>query len=244
MALITTNIRIAASEPRVYDYSVRKYEAAEVSGIPEAELIRANRELARYLRGDSEGPLRILVRNAEGEEVSLFNARETAHLADVRDRFLLVFSIQQVAVAVALAAAVGVMLFVSLRALAAAAVAAAAVTVLAPLAVGLGTLIGFHELWDRFHLVIFNNDLWQLNPARDHLIQMFPEGFWQEITLAIGAATLVEALLLGGAAAVYLLVTGRQAAEADLAPETGAVPPSAPAPRPPGPPARPRHFIH
>lgn len=245
VALIATNIRFAASEPRVYDYSVRRFDAASLSGIPEPELIRANRELARYLRGDREGPLRVLVRDEQGRELSLFNARETAHLADVRDLFRLVFTVQQVAVAVALAAAVLVMVLLSLRALAAAALAAAALTVGLLLLVGLGALLGFEELWTRFHLLAFTNDLWLLNPARDHLIQMFPEPFWREITLALGALTLLEAMLLGGIAALYLFLTRRQAAVSlPAAPRLPLPRPPVPQPRPRISPPRPRHFIH
>ena len=37
VTLVATNIRFAASEVRVYDYSVREYNAAAVSRIPESD---------------------------------------------------------------------------------------------------------------------------------------------------------------------------------------------------------------
>src|SRR5437867_7839481 len=78
LALITTNIRIAVSQQRVYDYSVRNYDAARISGIPESELLRANGEINRYLTADDAGHLAITVTARTGHEGSLFNARETA----------------------------------------------------------------------------------------------------------------------------------------------------------------------
>src|SRR3989304_8668860 len=94
VALIATNVRFAASEHRVYDYSVRRYDAASVSGIPQDELLRANRELVRYLTVDEPGPLSIEVRDSRGQTGSLFNARETVHMADVRALFQAVFRAQ------------------------------------------------------------------------------------------------------------------------------------------------------
>src|SRR5437867_3136786 len=92
LALITTNIRIAVTGQRVYDYSVRNYGAARISGIPESELVRANREIRRYLTADDPGPLAIRVTDRTGDESSLFNARETAHMADVRDLIDVLFT--------------------------------------------------------------------------------------------------------------------------------------------------------
>ena len=49
-------------------------------------------------------------------------------------------------------------------------------------AVGVMVAIGFESTWERFHELAFTNDLWLLNPRTDHLIQMFPEPFWQDMT--------------------------------------------------------------
>ena len=67
IALIATNIRIAISEQSVYDYSVREYNAAEVSDIPESELLRANGEIKEYLAAEHAAELAIKVRNDRGD---------------------------------------------------------------------------------------------------------------------------------------------------------------------------------
>ena len=47
----------------------------------------------------------------------------------------------------------------------------------------LAVLVGFDALFRQFHVISFANDLWKLSPARDHLIQMYPRGFWFDATL-------------------------------------------------------------
>jgi hypothetical protein len=66
---------------------------------------------------------------------------------------------------------------------------------------------GFDSAWTEFHVFAFSNDLWQLDPSRDHLIQMFPEAFWFDITSLIVVATLLEALVISAASAAYLVLT-------------------------------------
>lgn len=241
VALVTTNVRFAASEPRVYDYSVREYGAADISGIPQAELLRANRALVRYFKSDDDLPLSISVTNSGGREVSLFNARETAHLADVRDLFRQVFTAQQIALAVVLSLAVLLTLFAGVRALAGALLYGSLLTVgLIALSGGLAAL-AFDEAWSGLHLFAFANDLWRLNPATDRLIQMFPEDFWMDMTVLIGAFSALEALLLASISGAYLYTTRPGPS---LEPQAGGqgrlLPPPVPSPRVP--PPRPRHL--
>ena len=127
IALIATNIRVAISEQDVYDYSVREYNAAEVSGIPESELLRANGEIKEYLTAEQAGELAIKVRNDRGATVPLFSARETAHMADVRDLVQMLFTVQLVSVLAVLTLAVMIVIW-SPRALATAALCGALLT--------------------------------------------------------------------------------------------------------------------
>jgi integral membrane protein (TIGR01906 family) len=203
LALITTNVRVAISEKAVYDFSVRQYDAAEVSGIPESELLRANGILRDYLVTENPGALSITVENDEGRYVSLFNARETAHMVDVRNLVQNVFQVQVIALAVLLTAAVAAVVLWPVRVLAAALLAGSFLTAAFFALAGLITLAGFDSAWTQFHLVAFSNDLWRLNPRTDHLIQMFPETFWMVATLVITAVTLVQAALVAAVAGGY-----------------------------------------
>ena len=240
LTLITTNIRFAASEHRVYDYSVREYGATAVSRIPQAELLQANRELVRYFTSEEAYPLHIVVTNFNGRPETLFNARETAHLGDVRDLFQRLFTVQQIVVALTLGLAVFIMVTGPLRSLALSLVYAALFTFGLVGLTGALALTAFDDFWTRFHLFAFANDFWRLDPAQDHLIQMFPRNFWLGITLLIGAFTVLEATLLAGACGFYLYLSRPRPALEPAPPAPPALPPLRP--HPPIPPPRPRHL--
>ncbi len=231
---------------------MREYDAASASGIAESELLRANRELIGYFQAGDPGPLRIEVQNTAGRTISLFNARETAHLADVRELFRSVFTMQVISLAAVLTLAVLMLVWWPVRALAAAALYGSLLTIGLVSATALVALTGgFDAAWTQFHFLAFTNDLWRLNPATDHLIQMFPEPFWQDISVLIGAFTLLQALLIGGAAFIYLT-----ASRPEAAPRPAPMPrpslPRLPPPRAPLPggghgphiPPQPRHSVH
>jgi integral membrane protein (TIGR01906 family) len=225
IALITTTIRVAVSEQSVYDYSVKRYDAHEVSGIPEAELLRANGEIDRYLTGEYEGPLSIPVTYKDGTTGPLFNARETAHMADVRDLVRLTFAVQIAAVAAVLALAVVMLMVWPPRALAAATLYGSLLTGFVLAMAGVLVAMGFDSAWSQFHVIAFANDFWQLDPDTDHLIQMFPEPFWERATIAIGGLIIMEAALIATICGAYLYFT-RALPEPD--------PPVKPAPELPG----------
>ena len=231
MALITTTVRVAVSEQAVYDFAVRNYGAEEASGIPEAELIRANGEIHDYLVNQRDGALTPTVTNAAGEQESLFNVRETTHMADVRDLMGTLFTVQLWSVALVITLAVLMLVLWPPRMLAAAAFYGSVLTAIILGMASLTALVGFDGAWSALHGVAFTNDFWELNPRTDHLIQMYPEAFWFEVTMLIGIVTLLFAVIISGVSGIYLIRTAP--------PETDE-PKSLPSPRPPLP--RPEHL--
>jgi integral membrane protein (TIGR01906 family) len=211
VALITTTIRVAISEPAVYDYAVRNYGAEKASGIPQSELLNANQEIRDYLVNQDSGPLAPQVTDNAGVKGSLFNAKETAHMADVRSLVQLMLKVQVLAVALVLALAVVMIALWPTRALAAAALYGSLLTLAVLGLTGLAAASGFDAAWAQFHGIAFSNDLWELNPRTDHLIQMFPEAFWQDAVTAIGGLIALQALALGIVSGLFLLLTKPEA---------------------------------
>lgn len=204
---VTTNLRVAFGDERVYRAAVRRYGAVEATGLPLEELDRASREIIAYFENDAPS-LRVLV-TVDGTEESLFGPRETGHMADVKRVVRAVFRANEVALAFVLSSIALRYLWAReapLRRLAWEVLTAAGVTAVVFLGLAGVALTGFDGAWTAFHEVVFRNDLWQLDPSRDRLIQMFPEPFWRDAALAISAATLAEVALFAVGATVALLL--------------------------------------
>jgi integral membrane protein (TIGR01906 family) len=213
VALITTNIRILMNEPHVYTYAADHYDTPATTGVPRPDLLRASGELRDYFN-HGRGRIFVYVTDEDGQRVSLFNERETAHLRDVRNLFRGMFRVQELSTVFALAYVVAVFIWAreyTLRSLAREVLLSGALTLAFVAIVGGFALAGFDATFERFHLIFFTNDLWELDPATDHLIQMFPEGFWQDVTVWLAAGTLAEFGFLAAGAGAYLAATRRTA---------------------------------
>ena len=207
IALITTNIRAAVNEPHLYDFSIDQYNGAIVSGIPATELKAANRQLISYFNDNEQRAISIVVTDNEGDDISLFKPHETIHLSDVKDLLKKVFAIQTGAVIFALVFVASAVIWAgeaTARTLAHSLLRASGLTIAVIVLAAIAAVAGFDDIWNRFHLLAFTNDFWQLSPSSDHLIQMFPERFWQLAILVICAFTILEALVLGAIAGVYI----------------------------------------
>jgi len=203
--LVTTNVRWAANEVGLYHYSFDKYDAEAATGISRSELDGAADKLVRYFNDDNEA-IRVFVQE-DDRRAPLFSERETSHLTDVKNLLRTVFRVQEASLAFALVFVVGVFIWATeapLRLLARILLQASLLTLGLLALFAVLALVGFDELFLRFHLVAFTNDLWKLNPDTDHLIQMFPRDFWFDATMLVAGLTAVEAVLLGSLLAIYL----------------------------------------
>ena len=208
VALITTTVRVVLNEPRLYEYATDHYDTTATTGIERSELLRASGELRDYFNNSDESIFISVQRN--GSPISLFNPRETAHLRDVKALFQLTFRVQEVAVLFVLAYVVTVFIWAkegTFRSLAMQVLTSGLVTLVVVGALGVVAVSGFEGAFTQFHVIAFDNAFWKLNPSRDHLIQMFPEAFWQDVSIWVGLGTLAEIGTLGLLSAIYLRAT-------------------------------------
>ena len=199
--LFTSAVRLLAVDTAFAERGLREHGAAAATGLALAELDRAAGAIVRYFEDDAE-TLRIVVSDGEGE-LALFNAVETQHMRDVKALMRALFRANEAALGFVLAYAGAAVLWSgerTARQLAKRTLAAVGVGAAAALAVGaLALALGFDRFWSQFHEIAFTNDFWRLDPARDRLIQMYPEPFWREASLIAGGLT------LGAAAALAML---------------------------------------
>jgi integral membrane protein (TIGR01906 family) len=203
---VLSNVRMAAMEPRVYEYSFSQYNVVETTGIERLQLDRAAREIADYFKNDE--PLLTTRVTIEGEEQALFNPREVQHMRDVKELFQDVFRLHEIAFVYVIGYVAAVFLWSrerSMQRLARQAITAGVATAGVLAVAAVGVVVGFDGLFRQFHLLSFANDFWLLDPRTDHLIQMFPQGFWFDVTLGVGVLTIAEGALLALFGFVYLV---------------------------------------
>ena len=196
--LIATTVRVVINLPSLYSYGFDKYNIAAYTGIERDDLLFAAGRIRDYFNNDEE--LLIIPTWVRSVRVdSLYNQREITHMRDVKGLVRGVYLVQMFTALYLLGfAAVGI--YFSRRAfwpVLARYVSRAGFLTLGIIAlVGVGSLAGFDRLFLAFHLISFSNDFWQLDPSRDYLIAMYPQGFFFDATMLIAGLTVLEAALL------------------------------------------------
>lgn len=60
---------------------------------------------------------------------------------------------------------------------------------------GVFAVFAFDAAFEVFHRLFFSAGSYTFNPATDRLVQLFPEQFWSEISIAVGAVVLIASIL-------------------------------------------------
>ena len=197
LLLVTTNVGWATNSLSLYSALFERHHVAEHTGITEDDLRSVGAEIQEYFRAQ-EGPLQVEA-EVYGLRGPLFSEREAAHMADVKGLFHITWRVQGASALflVLMVAAAALRLRRNTWVLAAQwARSSALLTLGAVISIGAVSAVAFGPLFTFFHRLGFRNDLWLLDPRTDLLVQIFPFGFWRDVTLLIGIATVVEAALL------------------------------------------------
>ncbi|MBI3978795.1 MAG: DUF1461 domain-containing protein [Chloroflexi bacterium] len=204
LAIVLTNLRAVTFDRSLWLAGYERNGVPQTTGMSLAELGTATDQIMAYL--ETGWPVTLVIQKETGR-APLFNERETQHLADVRDIFLLMFRLQMGALAVLalfVALALGVRRRRGVGAVARAG-AAGGVLTMAVLALLGGLAQGdFSSWWLQFHLLSFRNDLWQLDPRTDYMIRMYPQPFWYEMVVRLAVRSFAWAAGLTAACLAYL----------------------------------------
>jgi len=209
--LLTAVIGIAVNSHWLYEYGFDKYDVSQSTGLADTELEKAASGLISYFNSGEESI--DLTVTKDGEPFTLFNEREIAHLKDVKGLIWLNYWVLLATGSYVLLYAVASLCWLveeSRRQLATATIIGGGVTLGMILALGLAVMLDFEGFFLQFHLISFANDLWLLDPAKDYLIMLFPQGFWYNTTIFIALATAGLAVVAAGLASGYLLYRRRQ----------------------------------
>ncbi len=200
MLLLTTDLRFAANDIRLYEYGFNKYEVSAATGLDNEELLSVADQMVTYFNSDEESL-----------DIDLFNQREVTHLKDVKGLIQLAYRLQ-------LASLAYIVVYIVInfvlrrgafwRGLARRLIWGSGATIALLAVLGVWAVIAFDSLFLLFHLVSFSNELWQLSPG-DKLLLIFPQGFFNDAALFVAAAAIGEAIIIGGVAWGVLALRGK-----------------------------------
>jgi len=186
IVIFLTVIEYRSFDLEFFTKEYTKLNNAQVIGISKQELMQTTEELLAYIKGERDD-LDIQAK-IKGQERQVFNQKEIEHMADVRMLYFASHKVRNIGFAFFLCLLFGVRLLTGKQYLH---YWARGYLIGGGLMIGLLIFLAFVIsrnflwFWDRFHLLIFTNDLWMLNPETDILIQMVPEQFFFDLVVSI-----------------------------------------------------------
>ncbi|BCV24536.1 MAG TPA: TIGR01906 family membrane protein [Firmicutes bacterium] len=205
LLILLLSLESVAFSPRFYREQFRALGRPAATGFTEEELLQASEALWSYFRGERPTPQ--LEFSRDGRLTALYDERELAHLADVRSLFRRGFALRTAA---AWTSGLTALYLVrryqkaALRCLARAALAGSTLTLLLLALASFLLRTDFNRWFTLFHQLSFSNNLWQLDPARENLIRIFPEEFFLAAARTALARTAAALLALVAAARIFL----------------------------------------
>ena len=183
-------------------YRIQRAEQVD-AGISEDEMRALDAMLGDYLAGDT----------AAFDAAEAFNAREKAHMADVLAIFQVLRRIKWCLLGASALALAGAHMAGAGRARRAwRAAASGAAVFFAPLIILAAiSALDFSGAFVGMHRLLFDNDLWLLNPDTDLMIRMLPERFFVAIALYLAIGCALAALVAPFLSGAVLTLAARVA---------------------------------
>jgi len=169
--------------------------AAALTGFSEPDLHRVtNAILGDLVLGSGDFGV---TSNGGPRGIPVLNDREQAHMRDVRGVFR--------AFGLLALASVAVLVFAATRSRGTAgrrrlwrSVRRGAQGLAVGVAIAAGiALVAFDAAFEVFHSLFFARGTFDFDPTTDRIVQLFPDAFWSETTIAVGAVAIVAALAVG-----------------------------------------------
>lgn len=167
----------------------REYAAggtAKKIGMSEADLMNATETLLDYLKDERDDIL--VIAEVKGNERQVFDSRETAHMVDVKTLYQGALVVRNVLLASAALMLVTCVVLARgrIRKTLRRGFLVGIVAMLVVIALILVyALLDFTGFWNHFHLLLFDNDLWLLDPRVSIMINMFPATFFSDLVMRV-----------------------------------------------------------
>ena len=211
--LLSATLGWAFNSLWIYKNGFAKYDVGQSLRLSPAELDRSAQELIAYFNNTHQEFLDINVTYNTGETAPLFidqngnpDMNDILHMKDVKGLVWLDYRLF-------LGSAIYILgyVLVSLirnrwhgrRDLALGVSWGGGATIALLCFLGVFAVTSFDWFFTTFHEIFFPQGNWQF-PSWDHMITLFPDGFWSDVTLLVGLVTLGLALAVGGLGLFWL----------------------------------------
>lgn len=196
LLLLFTDVQQIAYDRDYYNQQYEKYQIPQSIGISKPDLMIATDNLLDYL--DEKRENLNFQMTIKGMKQEFFSERDKLHMIDVKKLFVQGKLIRNIALVYSVVFAVSFFFIAkSKRKVFSKLLIYTFVGGLIPILIlGILMSIDFYKYFTIFHEIFFNNDLWQLEPAKDRLINMFPEAFFSDIAFKIVFYYIGELVLL------------------------------------------------
>lgn len=200
LILLITSIDINAFSRNFYESEYASMDTATSLDMSHQDLMNATTTLLDYLQDKRDDVVtEITVREMPRPA---FNERESLHMVDVKDLYQWALQVRMlcgVLLVLGIAYVIWIKRKESWTYITTAFAQVSIIFICIVTMLGLWAMVDFTSLWESFHKLFFNNDLWLLNPRTDLMINMFPEDFFFHMVLRIvGVFLLAFGILFGG----------------------------------------------
>jgi integral membrane protein (TIGR01906 family) len=207
IVLLFTSVEAAVYwVPGYFEKEYNKYQVTQAVSMTMDDLLDVTGEMMSYLRGKRDN-LHVDT-TMGGVEREFFNAREIAHMEDVRGLFLGALSIRRGCLMIMVLCLIVLLLLKTsfTRTIPKAVCAGTGIFFVLSAVIAFIISTDFTRYFIMFHHIFFKNDLWVLDPSTDMLINIVPEGFFRDTVVLIGFIYLFSILLI---LAVCLFLIGK-----------------------------------
>lgn len=203
--LFFTCIELVSFHLPFYRDEYRKLNRPTAIGISEPDLMRVTQDLLQYLKDQRKDLL--VQAPIKGEIRNVFNEKEMQHMADVKLLFTKGYIFRNIVLVILIGLFVLLWVLARHHTLWTFAMSLFWTSFAFLLSIILLIFLlnsDFTRYFEQFHYLFFSNDLWQLDPRTDVLIQMVPEEFFTDIAFKIISIYVGSILALAVASGLYI----------------------------------------
>lgn len=212
IAIVLTSVQLVAFNEDFFMEEFEKYDRMEATGMDRDQLGKVARAFIDYLSlQKDELNMQVVV---NGRQRLLFNDKELMHMDDVRNLFEGGFALRLWAVILSAISITVIGLWghrKGIDGIARALAWASGVPLVLGAVIALLLATDFDRWFIYFHLTFFNNDLWQLDPSTDMLINIFNEGFFADAAFRILLYAVVTMAVILAVSMAWIMCRNRKA---------------------------------